>query len=136
MKRDLVLKWIDKVMEQDLHEKIYIPAETRPDGMNTVKDFKKELSILYDLEPEKAGTVVATYTFRDRRHWVVLERVLGNPLMGFIKRRDGTLERVEVEIDPERDRRLFLMAEDGMSLEEVEEIEGELSELEREMFKK
>jgi hypothetical protein len=104
--------------------------------MNTVKDFKKELTILFDLEPEKAGTVVVTYTFRDRRHWVVLERVLGNPLIGFIKKKDGTLERVEVEVDPERDRRLYLMAQDGMSLEEVEEIEGELSELEREMFKR
>ncbi|MCK5015663.1 MAG: hypothetical protein KAS32_01210 [Candidatus Peribacteraceae bacterium] len=134
MKRDLILKWIDKTLERDLNEKIYIPAETKPDAQQTVRDFKKELVILYDLEPEKAGTIVITYTFRDRRHWIVLERTMGNPLVGFIKTKDGTLERVEIKIDSERDRRLQLMKEDGLTLEEVEEIEGELTEIEKEIF--
>lgn len=134
MKRELILKWIDKTLERDLHEKIYIPTETRPDGLNTVKDFKKELVVLYDLEPEKAGTIVVAYTFRDRRHWVVLERTLGNPLVGFVKKANGELERIEIEIDSERDRRLQLMKEDGLTLEEVEEIEGPLTEIEKEIF--
>ena len=134
MKRELILKWIDKTLERDLHEKIYIPAETKPDAQQTVRDFKKELIILYDLEPEKAGTIVIAYIFRDRRHWVVLERTVGNPLVGFVKKANGELERVEIEIDSERDRRLLLMKEDGMTLEEVEEIEGELTEIEKEIF--
>jgi DNA-dependent RNA polymerase auxiliary subunit epsilon len=134
VKRELILKWIDKTLERDLHEKIYIPAETKPDAQQTVRDFKKELIILYDLEPEQAGTIVIAYTFRDRRHWVVLERTLGNPLVGFVKKKDGTLARVEIEIDSERDRRLQLMKEDGLTLEEVEEIEGELTDIEKEIF--
>ncbi len=134
MKRELILKWIDKTLERDLHEKIYIPAETKPDAQQTVRDLKKELILLYDLEPEKAGTIVVASIFKDRRHWVVLERTKGNPLVGFVKAKDGTLERVEIEIDAERDRRLQLMKEDGMTLEEVEAIEGELTEVEKEIF--
>jgi len=134
MKRELLLKWIDKALERDLHEKIYIPAETKPDAQQTVRDFKKELVLLYDLEPEKAGTVVVTSTFKDRRYWVILERTMGNPLVGFVKKKDGELERVEIEIDSEKDRRLLLMKEDGLTLEEVEEIEGPLSEVEKEIF--
>ncbi len=134
MQRELILKWIDKTLERDLHEKIYIAAETRPDAKQTVKEFKKELALFYDLEPEKAGTIVAAYTFRDRHHWVVLERTVGNPLVGFVKKKDGTLERVEIKIDSEKDRRLKLMREDGFSLEEVQAIEGELTPIEKEIF--
>lgn len=134
MKRELILKWIDKILERDLHEKIYLPAETKPDAQQTVRDFKKELVLLYDLEPEKAGTIVVAYTFKDRRHWVVLERTMGNPLVGFVKTKDGILERVEIEVDSERDRRLTLMKEDGMELWQVELIEGELTDLEKEIF--
>ncbi len=134
MKRELILKWIEKTIERDLGEKVYIPAETKPDAMQTIRDFKKELIILYDLEPEKAGTIAVVYTFRDRRHWVVLERCAGNPLVGFVKAKDGSLERVEIEIDTERSRRLQLMKEDGLTLEEVEEIEGSLTDVEKEIF--
>jgi len=134
MKRELILKWIDKTLERDLHEKIYIPSETKPDAQQTVRDFKKELVLLYNLEPEKAGTIVITDTFKDRRHWVILERAMGSPLIGFVKTKDGTVEKVEIEIDSERDRRLALMREDGMTLEEVEAIEGELTDIEKESF--
>lgn len=134
MKRELILKWIDKTLERDLNEKIYIPSETKPDAQQTVRDFKKELTILYDLEPEKSGTVVVAYTFRDLRHWIVLERTLGNPLIGFVKKMDGELERIEITIDTERDRRLKLMKEDGLTLEDVEAIEGALTDIEKEIF--
>ena len=134
MKRELLLKWLDKTLERDLNDKIYIPAETRSDAQQTVRDFKKELVLLYDLEPEKSGTVVIAYTFKDRQHWVVLERTIGNPLVGFVKTADGELKRVEITIDSERDRRLQLMKEDGMTLEQVEEIEGELTDVEKEIF--
>lgn len=134
MKRDLTLKWIDKILLCDLNQKIYIPAATRSDSQKEVANFKKELEILYNLEPEKAGSVKVAYTFKDRRHWIVLGRVLGNPLVGFLKNSDGTLEKVEIQLDSERDRRIKLMAEDGLQRHEVEKIEGELTEIEKELF--
>ena len=135
IQREIVLKWIDKTLEQVLHAKLYISTEGKSDAKKLKDAFSKELDVLYEIEPEKAGTILISDQFKDKRFWVVLERVLGNPLLGFIKQPDGTMERVQLSFDPERERRIKLMQKDGLSLEEVEEAEGPLSKIERSIFK-
>ncbi len=135
IKREIILKWIDKALEQPLHTKIFVAAESKEDVKKLKVDFRKEIEVFYELEPEKAGTILVSHQFKDRRFWLVLERVLGNPLVGFIKKPDGEMERVQLVFDPERERRIKLMQEDGHSLEEVEEVEGPLSLIERSVFK-
>jgi hypothetical protein len=131
MEREFIIKWLDKVFEQPLHAKVYIPAESKEDSTKLKKAFRDELDILYKIEPEKASTVLLGAVFKDRRFWVVLERVTGNALVGFVRNPDGTMERVKIDFDPERDRRIELMKEAGWTLEQIEQMEGPLTEEEK-----
>lgn len=134
MKREIIIKWIDKALEQDLHSKLYIPAESKEDAVKLRTEFRRELEVLYATDPENASTMVVGTIFKDSRHWVVLSRVLGNTLVGFVRHKDGTMERVRLSYDYERERRIELMFQDGMTVEQVEEAEGPLTEEEKQLY--
>ena len=134
MKRELILKWLDQALAQDLHTKIFIPAEFKDDVRKLKTAFMKEVEVLYQIDPERASTLLVGYTRKDQRWWIVIERVIGNVLVGFVKLPDGTVKRIQVTDDSERERRIALMAEDGYTLWEIEESEGPLTDLEKAMI--
>jgi len=94
MERELIISWIYKALELDLDDELYIPGETRENCRKVMRRFNKEIELLASLQPEKAGSLIATTTFKDRRHWVLLKRTLGNPFIGFVKKASGKKERI------------------------------------------
>lgn len=134
MKREILLKWIDTALEQDLYTEVYIPVDSKEDAQKLKSEFKTELRILWEIDPDKASTIMVNYLRKDQRFWVVLKRTVGNALIGFIKHKDGEMERVELEDDEDRERRISAMKADGYTLEEVEQYEGPLSEKERSLW--
>lgn len=103
MERELIINWIYKALDLDLDDELYIPGETREYCRRTVKKFNKEIELLYKLSPEKAGTLIATSTFKDRRHWILLKRTLGNPFIGFVKKSSGEKERILINKEEKED---------------------------------
>ena len=108
MKRELILKWLEQALEQDLHTKIFIPAESKDDVRKLKTAFMKEVEVLYQIDPERASTLLVGYTRKDQRWWIVIERVIGNVLVGFVKLPNGTVKRIQVADDSERERRIEL----------------------------
>lgn len=101
MKRDLVVRWIHKALELDLGDKIYIPIETRERVLKEIKKFNKEFEVLSQIDPQTTGTIVAHYTFKDKTNWLVLERTIGSPLVGFVKKADGSKLKVSISQEKE-----------------------------------
>jgi hypothetical protein len=134
MNREIVVKWLDEISLSEPGESIFLATENRSHAKELIKLFKKEIRILFELDPIKANKIQVSITAKDQRFWLELQRTFGSPLVGFRKGADGKLKRIELA-DPERGRRLALMQEDGLTLEEVEEIEGELTDEERRMWK-
>ena len=134
MNREIVVRWLEKIVAAEPGESIFLAVETRQHAKEVVKSFKNELKILAEVDAVKANKVQVIISMKDQRYWVELQRTFGSPLVGFKKSPGGKLERIELE-DPERYRRLQLMQADGLTLEAVEDIEGELSEEEKEMFR-
>jgi hypothetical protein len=97
MERELIVNWIYQASDLDLEEKLHIPGENRPACLRTIRRFIKELDIFYQINPEKAGTISVAYSFKDSSHWIVLSRVKGNPFVGFVKRKGGEVERIDLE---------------------------------------
>lgn len=68
-------------------------------------------------------------TFRDGSYWVVIRKNNPDHLIGYVKGADGTLQKVTINpIGTEMLRRLKLMIDDGVSIDEIQEMEGELPE--------
>jgi len=57
----------------------------------------------------------------------VLKKVASSPTTAFRRSEDGQVERIDFKFDSERSRRIRLMFQDGLSIDEIREIEGELT---------
>lgn len=133
MNREILIKWIDEALRLEPGESLFLHGETRDHCKALCRKFRNELKIIAELDPMKANKLMVVHTIKDGKYWVELKRIYGNPLVGFKKTKDGKVEKLSID-DPERRRRLLLMKEDGLSLDEVLEIEGELSEEEQAIF--
>ena len=133
MNREIILTWLDVVDSYKPGESLFLATENRDHSKLMAREFKKELKILAELDPVKANKVSVASAVKDGKYWVEIKRTLGSPLVGFKRTAQG-VERTSID-DPERKRRLFLMAQDGMTLAEVEETEDDLTLEEKEMFR-
>lgn len=133
MNREILIKWIDQAIAMNPGESIFLPGENRDYAKSLARKFRNELKIVSELDPVRANKIQVHTTVKETLYWVELKRTFGNPLVGFKKGKDGETVKITIE-DPEKKRRLLLMKEDGLTLDEVEEIEGQLSEEERSIF--
>ena len=130
-----MISWINEALKLSPGESIFLPSETRDSAKTLVKNFKKELRVLAEVNPMRANQLLPSVAIKEGLYWIELKRIFGSPLVGFKKTANGNTVRVMLD-DPEKKRRLFLMWQDGLSLEEVEGIEGELSEEERNLWQR
>lgn len=130
MNRELAIEWLNRLPTLAFGEELFIPVGSRREQKTVETVFQREKRILAQIDPEQASQTHIYSTFRDQKFWVVLRRMDATQAVGFLKDADGTVKRLTVE-QSQRSRRLDLMLQDGLSLREIEEIEGELSEEEK-----
>lgn len=133
MNRELMMSWISQALEIAPGESIFLPGDNRENAKALSVKFRKALKSMAELDPVRANKLQVHTVIRDSIYWVELKRTHGNPLIGFKKGLDGAIVKMTIK-DPERRRRLTCMKEDGLTLDEVEGIEGELSEDEKGIF--
>ena len=135
--REITIKWLQKASEEmESGETMLFPADSRQDQKDKKKLFLKELKTLAKVDPIPASQLQITAKFEDHRFWVVVKKIAFSPFIAFKMNKDGNVERVTMEDDSEKLRRLRLMKDDGYSLEDIEEIEGKLSDEEKEFLKR
>ena len=128
----IALKWLHQAIELKTGEEIMLPAESRSDLKERKRLLSQELKVLNKVDPVNASQLQIATRFKDHRYWIVLKKVAFSPLIAFKVGTDGQVERVVLEDNYEKLRRIRLMKDDGYSIEEIEEVEGELSKEEKE----
>jgi len=135
--REIVIKWLHKATEElTTGEELLFPAETKPDQKDKRRLFINELRILNKIDPVAAAEIQIYSRFRDHRFWVVIKKIAFSPLVAFKRDVKGNIERVIIEDDSEKMRRLSLMKSDDYSIKEIEEMEGGLTKEEVEFLKR
>ena len=107
-------------------ESRFIPCTDKDDAAHKVSELKHAVASYGKFFPVEANALRVLKTFSGRRWWAVLEKLAIDPLIDFTRRADGSMERSGIS-DPERNRRISLMWNDGYSVEEIEKLEGELT---------
>ena len=135
--REIIIQWLEKASTLAVGAKLNLIATNRKDQYSLADAIQKELSLLKKIDPILGSTLTVTRFFKGGRFWVAIEKILSAPTVGFIKNPDGSVEKVQLqETDPDRVRRIRLMAEDGYTIQAIEEIEGELNSQEKEEITK
>ena len=121
-------RWLQSVLDDLVTgEELLLPAKSKPDVREMLKLFTRELRILTAIDSSATELQIST-RFKDHRFWLVLKKVAFSPFIAFKKGKNGEVERVLIDNSSEKRRRLFLMKKDGYTLEEIQEIEGNLSQ--------
>lgn len=126
--KDFILAWFQKALsELETGEEFYIPCHSKDHQKSLFKAFKKELQIFEKIDPMTAASLHIWFTFKDKRFWLGIRKIFPELSIGFKKDLEGKVTKTELNKDLELKRRISLMRTDGMSWEEIEEIEGEIS---------
>lgn len=134
--RRLIQRWLQNVVDElSRGEELLFPAKSKRDMKEKQRLFIDELQILTEIDPISASELQIATRFKDHRFWLVVKKVAFSPLIAFKKRRDGKVKRVLIEDSSERRRKLLLMKADGYAVDDIEEIEGSLTEEELELLK-
>lgn len=127
MKKELILQWLQKAIEElKIGEEILFPVKSKTEQKERKKAFMKELEIICNFDT-LANQLQIDSLFNDHRLWVVIKKIPFSSSIAFKKKEDGTVERLSIADNAEKLRRILLMKEDGLSLKEIEKLEGKLS---------
>ena len=122
-------QWLQSVVEGlSTGEELLLPAISKRDVKEKLSTFSRELKLLAKIDFIAASELQITTRFKDHRFWLVIKKVSYSPFIGFKKGKNGEVERVLIDNSSARRRRLLLMREDGFTVEEIQEIEGSLSQ--------
>jgi len=126
--REILNRWLEEALASKTGEELLLPADNKKNADSLIHKLQGELKILSEIDPMSAGELQVSRDYRDHRFWVVIKKVKYSPFIGFKKKVDGTVERVEISAPGSRYRRIRLMKEDGLSLDEIKELEGGLTD--------
>lgn len=103
----------------------FLPADSKAEAKILLKKLRELRDKMSRDEPILASKLDITQVFRDGRHWVSIRMKVISPLEGFVKLPDGTVERKTITFDPDRRRKIKLMVQDRMPLEEMNRVLGQ-----------
>lgn len=111
--------WLEMVKQLTPGAALYLEVYDKKEQTRRMATFRYLLTKLARDEPVLASRIKVDRSFKDRRIWVELKLLIDSPLDGFVKNPDGTVTKVSVTIDPDRRRKLKLMVQDGLSIDDI-----------------
>ena len=135
--QEITIRWLQKASEEmEAGERMLFPADTRQDQLDKKRLFIRELKILAKVDPVAASQLQIISKFEDHRFWVVVKKIAFSSSIAFKQDKSGNVTRVTMKDDSEKLRRLRLMKDDGYTIEDIEKVEGKLSDKEIEFLER
>lgn len=122
-------QWFSKALALDDKESIFVPCPNKREQttlLNSLLSIKKIMMTVYPGETTKID-ITRYYNRDDHQFYIKISKDVSTMLEGFLKDANGTTKVVCVETDLDKARRISLMVQDGLTQEEIEELEGALS---------
>lgn len=124
VKRDLLMNYLREATDMKRGEILFIPVESKDQQKYLLSEINKEIRALQEIDLQAAMQLISEGIFKDMRLWVCIKKVSASPTTAFIKKESGEIKRLNIDLSSEKERRRKLMFEDGLTNEEIAEIEG------------
>jgi hypothetical protein len=121
---DINTLWIEKATSLNPGEKLFIESDSAKAQRRLERDLTRARDTFSLVNPVESSKISIRTTYKDRKFWVVLLKLASSPLIGYKKDAAGDVVKITLGVEPEQQRRLKLMRQDGLSPDEIAEIEG------------
>ena len=121
-----IRSYIQQAVEQPYGAELYIPCEHRKQQMK----LRTELNNAAELYCEVIDTTIFLFVkkmFKDRRHWVVIQKLKRTQAVFVKESEDSKVSKMKAE-NPDVQRMIKLMREDGYDDDKIKEIVKEYTE--------
>ena len=106
-------------------EKLYVQVYSKTEGGMRQRELIKAKMYMARLYPDECSTIRIRQIKKDGKFYVFLEQDGKSPLLAYQSLNSGKYKPVRMTPDADRERRIKLMIEDGLTKEQILEIEGE-----------
>ena len=135
MKDDIVHTWIKASLGLEPGEEYFFICEDKKERSRLFRRVLNELNELSKIDPHGAASLVVLPTYRGKKFLIRILKRQQSLLFAQKISKDGKVEIVSLVDDSARRKRILLMIQDGLNLEEVNEaLEPKLSVGERKEF--
>lgn len=132
MDDDLAREWFVKALELKEGDEMFIPATTLRDAKKLVTALLRCKTHYAKFDPTKSLSLTMTAEMKFDKPWVKVRLTGSVTDYVIIKDKSGKTEAIRVDgLTGERERKIRLMLEDGLTKGEIEAILGPLSDAER-----
>jgi predicted HTH domain antitoxin len=121
---EIVVSWLTQALKLEEGEQLLLEAKTKYAQRQTFERFKKVLERLKELNEDFSTLSLSMDLGRSgSKLWVIISKLSPPPKVGFVRHSNGTLSKTSF-YEKEVIRRVALMLQDGISKEEIAELEG------------
>jgi len=124
--------WFNRAKKLEIDEAIFLRVASKAEQTSLALALEKEKEEFSKLDTVHSSQLFIKKTLKNMKQYIVIERKYRAPYTAFLKSASGKLSKLT--IDPERDRQIRLMQEDGKAREEVENALNGLTDDEIEEF--
>jgi len=133
--KEIASRWFDLARSQlKPGEEIYIFCESKKEQKALLRAFASVASDFGRLSPAEASKIVVAPSFKDGKIWVKLRKRTSSLFVGFHRKPNGSVQRIDLGEAEERERQIKDLIRRGASKEAIEEALGGLSPQERRKY--
>ena len=128
---EIAREWFLKALELKIGEEMYIPCSSVRDARKMITALGRCKQLWMKFDPNKALAITAGLAVRHNAPWVRVVVKQEMPDAVYVKGSDGVTRSVPIDnLMSDRQRKIKVMLEDGLTREEIEQMLGGLSEME------
>lgn len=132
--------WMEKALELTPGEELFIPCDSKSKQASLktrLYGARREYSAI---DPVAAEEITFTPVYREddqgaTKPYIMAYKSKVQANKGFIKGKDNVVREVIINTNKDRTKKVLLLIKDGKNQKETEEVLGELSSEEKQMFK-
>lgn len=130
----IAAEWFAKALDMREGETLFIPVTDQMEQTllkNELLELRRNFRFVNAVE---AGKLDITRSQKNLKLYVRIAKANMPLLTGIIKDPNGVVREISLTNDVDRERKISLMAKDGLSMDEVQEIVGRLSDEEKHRY--
>ena len=126
--------WVEEALALKLGDSLFLPCDSKDEQQSLYLELRKLIREKDPIDPIAVARISLQKTFRDGKRWIIIRKKVQNPMQAYRKTAGGKINRVSLQRDLRRRRKIQLLAREGYTIAQANEVlVPELSEKEIQM---
>jgi hypothetical protein len=114
--------WIEEALALKLGESLFLPCDSKDEQKSLYIELRKLVREKDPIDPIAVARISLQKVFRDGKRWIIIRKKVQNPMQAYRKTAGGKIDRVSLQRDLRRRRKIQLLAREGYTVAQANEV--------------